>query len=311
MILIGSRALALRAGHCLARKPLDFDWVCTCEEYNRWMTEQSHRVSPTKVYALPEFDKQIVESNTTPCEFEIITEDHSSQLLDELVRADKDAIDTPFGLVPSLDLLYTIKMSHRFKKFNQSAVGFWKTAIDIHSMRRAGAVVRDEYKEFLKLREQESYAAQKHPKLNVSKDAFFKDDGIQYVHDHDDIHESVKLLDRPAYTYYLKDGEQVLCDKAKFFNCSEEIRLAGVIEEGLTLSIERSLVPFGTWSPRDAFLFALAKTASSITSGWFRAYCHDHLFEAIKGYPELYWAKFQDDVKAGKVRPFNPSKGAQ
>ena len=65
MILIGSRALALRAPGALSRKPLDFDWCSTKQEFDTWMETNSHKVSPTKVYELPEFHKWIVEGTHT------------------------------------------------------------------------------------------------------------------------------------------------------------------------------------------------------------------------------------------------------
>jgi hypothetical protein len=309
MILIGSRALALRCPGALSRKPLDFDWVCTKEEFDTWMETSSHKVSPTKVYELPEFNKWIVESNSTPCEFEITKSGTSSELLARLVENDPETISTPFGLIPSLDLLWTIKDSHKFKKFNYSAAGFWKTAIDWHTMRSLGADFRPEYVPFHKLRQEEAYAGQKHPKLNVSKDNFFKDDAIDYRWDHDDIHVSVAPNGTPAYTLYLKDNEPVLCDRAKFFACPREVQLAGVVQEASVLAIERSKVPHGdTWSDKQAWMFALSKVCSSITSGWFRQFAFENVFDVIRLYPENYWTKFQTDIAAGKVKPFTGNK---
>ena len=173
MILIGSRALALRCPSALTRPPCDFDWVCTQVEYEGWMDKNADKIRPTKVYALPEFNKQIVEGSTN-LEFEIITPGHSTELLAELVYGDKDSINTPFGKIPSLDMLFSIKDAHRFKKFNYDASGFWKTAIDYHMMKSAGAVIRPEYAAFHKMREAESYAAQKHPKLNTRQRELFQ-----------------------------------------------------------------------------------------------------------------------------------------
>jgi hypothetical protein len=175
-------------------------------------------------------------------------------------------------------------------------------------MKHMGATIRPELVEFHKLREQESYMAQRHPKLNVSKDAFFKDDGIQYVFDHDDLHRSVMLGSRPAYENYLADNEQIKCSKEKFFAVSEDIRLAGALEEGLTLALERSQISKpGVWSPDKSFRFAYAKVCSSITSGWFRQYCYQHIPEVLKLYEKTsknYWEKFQSDVQSGLVKPF-------
>src|SRR5258708_6032261 len=129
MILIGSRAASLRLGQAFTRKCVDFDWVCTQEEFDFWMEKNSAKVNPTKVYQQPEFHKIIVEGSTN-CEFEIIQPGSSNELLVGLVENDPETIDTMFGKIPNLDLLFTIKDAHKYKKFHTSSHGFWKTAID-------------------------------------------------------------------------------------------------------------------------------------------------------------------------------------
>lgn len=299
MILIGSRALMLRAPHLLLRKPEDFDFVCTKSEFGEWLAENDDKVRPTKIY--PEKDGQkIIVEGASNCEFEIIMTDNSAGLLHDLVAKDPDILDTSFGLIPNLDMLFTIKSSH---KYLRNSPHFWKTMLDYQILKRSGAVVRPEYKEFLKLREKETYNY-KHPKLNQNKDGFFADDNIQYVYDHDTIHQSVAVFDGvPAYTRYMKDGEEVQCDKAKFFACPRKIQLAGVIEEAAVLAIERSLVPHpDVWTPKYAWKFALSKVCSSITSGWFREFAYENAFDVLKLYPENYWEKFQHDVESGLVK---------
>lgn len=299
MILVGSRALVLRAPRLCTRAPKDFDFVCTQDEFNNWMEKNSAKINPSKVY--PEKNKMIVEGSTN-CEFEITAPDTSTQMLIDLVESDPETLDTPFGKIPNVDMLFTIKSSHKYLK---NSPHFWKTMVDYRILKHAGAVVRPEYATFLKLREKETYNYS-HPKLNQSKDGFFADDAIQYVWDHDTIHESVARGERPAYTYYMKDGEQVQCDKNKFFALPEQVRMNGVIEEAAVLAIERSLVPHsGVWTPEYAWKFALSKVCSSITSGWFRAFAYENALEILKQYPEGYWEKFQADVKSGLVRPFS------
>lgn len=101
----------------------------------------------------------------------------------------------------------------------------------------------------------------------------------------------------------MKDGAEVQCDKAKFFACSREVQLAGVVEEAAVLAIERSLVPHpGVWSPKYAWKFALSKVCSSITSGWFREFAYENALDVLKLYPANYWDKFQKDVESGLVR---------
>lgn len=299
MILVGSRALALRAPHLLMRQCKDFDFVCTGDEFNQWIKTNSEKVGVKKVY--PEKNKMIVEGSSN-CEFEINAPGTSTEMLLDLVEGDSESIETSFGWVPTLDMLFTIKSSH---KYLRNSPHFWKTLVDYHIMKRVGAKVRPEYQEFLKLREKETYNYA-HPKLNVTKDNFFKDDGIDYKWDHDDIHKSVARGERPAYTYYLKDGEQVQCSKAKFFAVPQEVRLNGVVEEAAVLAIERSLVPHpGVWSPEYAWKFALAKVCSSITSGWFREFAYENCLEILKQFPTGYWEKFQDDIAKGLVKPYD------
>lgn len=296
MILLGSRALFIRAKQILLREPKDFDFLCSQEEYQSWLEENESKIKPSKIY--PYQNKMIVEGNTN-CEFEIIQPNTSSELADKLISSDPESIDTPFGKIPNLDMLFTFKTSHRYKK---NSPHFWKTVADWHLMKSIGAQVRPEYEAFLKLREKETYNYS-HPKLNQSKENFFKDDNISYVYDHDDIHKSVALYDRPAYTYYLKDGSPVMTDKNKFFACERKIQLAGVIEEAAVLAIERSLVPHpGVKTPHEAWKFALSKVCSSITSGYFRQFGYENILEILKLYPKNYWNKFQHDVDSGLIK---------
>lgn len=301
MILIGSRALMLRAPKALMRAPVDFDWICTQEEFDTWVKEQSHKVEPTKIYPLNDGKKMIVEGRTN-CEFEIIQPSSSSELLQSLVMNDKHSLHTSFGLIPNLDLLFTIKSSHKYLK---NSPYFWKTFLDYHVMKKMGASIRPEYQEFFKLREKETYTY-KLPNLNQDKKNFFSDDGLQYVWDHDSIHKAVAIFDKPAYLYYAKDNAEVQSDKAKFFACERAIQLAGVVEEAATLAIERSLVPHpGVWTPEYAWRFALSKVCSSITSGWFRSFAYENGMEIVKLYPTNYWDKFQAGIKSGLVKPYS------
>jgi hypothetical protein len=304
MILIGSRALGLRASSALLRTPADFDFVCSQQEYEQWLDRNANKIGMTRAYTVADGKKRIVEGQTN-CEFEIIQSDTSSQLLVELVEKDPESIHTPFGYVPTFDLLFTLKASHKYLK---NSPHFWKTLIDYHVMKKLGAKVRPEYQQFLKMREKETYSYQ-HPKLNQNKQQFFSDDQIQYVYDHDTIHQSVAIHDKPAYLHYMKDGAQVQTDKNKFFSAPRSIQLAGVIEEAAVLAIERSLVPHpGVKTPEQAWRFALSKVCSSITSGWFREFAYDNALEIIKLYPTNYWEKFQRDVASELVKPYTGTK---
>ena len=302
MILIGSRALKLRAMGSFNRVPKDFDFIATQDEVTDWLSKNLSKFKEFKAYSLEgKHDKYIVEGDSI-CEFELVKPNTSTEMLVDLVKSDPKTIETSFGLLPSLDMLFTIKSSHKHLK---NSPFFWKNLQDYHLMKSLGAVVRPEFKDFLKLREKETYNYS-HPKLNQSKKDFFSDDGLQYEVDHDDIHESVKRFEKPAYSYYLKDNAQVDCDKEKFFNCPEEIQLAGVVEEAAVLAIERSLIPHpGVMNPAQAWHFAFSKVCTSITSGWFRNFAYENAPQILKLYPDGYWEKFQQDRQNGLVRAFS------
>lgn len=290
------------------RKPLDFDWVCTQEEYDTWVKEHSAKVNPSKMYSVEDnnITKHIVEGATN-CEFEIIKEGTSSALLKELVENDPGTINTEmFGLVPSVNLLFAIKDSHKFKKFEtgRGAANFWKTAIDWHYMKYLGAEIKSEHQEFVKLRSSETYT-HKLPNLMASKAEFFNDaHGVHYEFDHDSLHESQKHLDKPAYLYYAKDGQPVFSDKEKFFTVSNDIRVYGAIEEASVLALERAILPNHEHKMElyQAWTFALAKICTTITSGFFRKWCFENVFDIVKAYPADYYEKFQIGLKNGVVK---------
>ena len=293
MILIGSRALAFRAPFLLKRQPKDFDFIADESEANAWIKQRK----PSKVEEIE--GKIIAHCDGVPCEFELIKKDYSSSLLKELVESDSDPLETPFGLVPNLNLLFTIKSSHKYLK---NSIFFWKTACDYHLMKMAGAKILPEYKPFLKLREKETYTY-KHPKLHQSKKNFFADDNVTYKYDHDSIHEAMKHLDRPAYTYFQKDGAEVQCDKEKFFSLPMKTRLYATLEESYVLALERSQIPHpGALTPKQSFKLALSKTASSITSGWFRKFSFDNIFTVLKMYDDNYVERFKQALEKGIIK---------
>ncbi len=290
MILIGSRALKLRAGSLLDREPRDFDFVSYENEAGAWLTNHNRE-------SVRESSK-LISDGSPPVEFDLITPGSSNELLNVLVKSDKDTFETSFGLVPNLDILYTLKSSHKHRK---NSPYFWKNLRDYHRMKGAGATVRPEYQAFLKLREKETYTYA-HPNLMQGKKDFF-DASVQYTYDHDSIHRAVALQDRPAYTYFAKENEEVFSSKTKFYEQSREIQLNSVVEESAVLAIERSLVPFpGKMTPKDAWLYALSKVCTSIASGWWRAFAYDNAPAILQMYPEGYYEKFQLGLASGIVK---------
>lgn len=234
-------------------------------------------------------------------EAEITWDGSTAKMLHDLILADPKTIYADGLAYASLDVCYMLKMSHRYLK---NSPHFLKTMKDIRNLRQFGAAIRPEHKAFLKEREKVTYWY-KHPKLNKSKKEFFNGDGVKYVYDHDSIHESVKEGERPAYTYFQSENTEVMCDMKKFFEIDEQIRLNAVYEESCVLALERSIIPFGT-DYEKAFVMALEKVCTSITSGKFREFSYNN-YDKVRGmYKESTFDKFFDDVLNDKVMLAHP-----
>lgn len=224
-------------------------------------------------------------------------DDTNSQLLDLHRCAPTSSLADLEVVYPNLDWLYTLKMSHRFKK---NSPHFHKTMSDILFMRTLGAKIAD--LDWFELRQRQTLT--KHPKLNQSKGAFFDTPGINYVYDHDSIHLAMALGSRPAYEEY-KDGE-VWCSKRLWDEQPHIVQLRGVLEEALVLALERSQIPFDfkpnlIWS----FKFALEKVCTSITSGWFREFAWEHYHQVLDQFSQLPWNyvdRFQECLQQNIIR---------
>lgn len=301
IIILGSTALNYH--NILENLPRDLDILGNYDEVVSFMNSQDTK--PIQIYPFNSGKKLVAKFKNQIIEAEINWDHGSSKMLFDLALNESEPIKLPYTnfLIPSLDLLYTLKMSHRYLR---NSPHFLKTMNHIHLMRKHGSKIKDEYKEFFKVREEETYWY-KHPKLNVKKDNFFKDDGIQYIFDHDDIHKSIKHLEKPAYQYYSTD--EVMCSKKKFEECSEEIKLYGVLEEAYVLALERSQIPFKDSptcpTPKKSFEIALQKVSSSITSGYFREYAWENYHKVLELYNEKYLEIFWNKVNLGEVKLFN------
>lgn len=295
MIVIGSEALRYHVH--LDRIVRDIDVVGTLKELKCLMKN----VKPDMSYPIEGGKKYIIKFNGRICEFEIAWPDSTAE---QVVNLNKDSkyyienADLGFLIVPCLNFLYTLKMSHRFKK---NSVNFLKTMEDIYRMRQfVSTDIKDEYKSFFKVRQSEQMAA--HPKLNVDKESFFTEN-FPYVYDHDSIHEVVKHLSKPAYAYFKPEQSDVMTDRKMFEQLPLAVRLYSVLEEAYVLAIERSQVPHGTLiTPYDSFLIAMKKVCTSITSGWWREFAWEHYYDVIKMYDDKYIKYFWEGVNAGEVK---------
>jgi hypothetical protein len=304
MILIGSEALRAR-GIMVERTRYDIDVI---GEYDAIVDYAKFKGNIKSCYPVDSGKKLVVKTDKIIIEGELTWPDSNAAALEALILNDPDTIyarDLVGSTIPSLDVLYMLKMSHRYLR---NSPHFMKTMRDIHMLRAAGAKIRPEHEEFYKERMRVTYDY-KHPKLAVTKDNFFKGDGVTYIYDHDSIHEAVKHLAKPAYNYYKPDENDVYCSKDLFYEAPEMVRLLGGLEESYVLALERSQIPFpGKMKPEESFDFALMKVCTSITSGWFREFCWEHYDDIRDLYDPNYVTRFWQAVEDGIVMHYDPQQ---
>jgi hypothetical protein len=306
ILVIGSQAL--KANHvAIGRMPADMDIIATYDDTIEF-AKVFHKGVKYTTLSFDDGQKFVSRSSEGILEAEIAwAGSNQMQLLD--LRWDQ-AIHGEFGVrFASLDVLYALKMSHRYKK---NSPHFLKTMRDIQAIRKyynpgqswGNPILKDWYAR----REAETYSYS-HPKLNQTKREFFNPIGADgqplYRYDHDSIHEAVKISHQPAYKYYSIKGQEVLSSREKFMAQPRYIQLYGVLEESYVLALERSQIPFaGKVSHKESFDMALEKVCTSITSGWFREFAWEN-YDAVQNlYIGDYVDKFNTALSRGVIRPF-------
>lgn len=302
MLLIGSHALKHHVD--LNRIPKDYDIICTHDEFQKWL--KPLRLNIEECFPINNGKKVIVKTEENIFEFEIAWDSSTAKELLELHSSLPCTYEKMLGdiIIAPLNTLYVLKMSHRFKK---NSPHFLKTMSDIKLMRTKNATMPDDLMNWFLKREKETYDYA-HPNLNQSKNNFFDpNQGISYIYDHDSIHESMKHLDKPAYTFFKENDKEVKCNKNLFENLPYTVRLFSVLEETYVLALERSQIPFkNKILPKKSFLIALEKVCTSISSGWWRDFAWENYNTVLELYDENYTIKFWNAVEKGEVKLWNP-----
>lgn len=304
MLIIGSLAMQ----HHFPQDniiPRDTDLIGTLDEFRTW-TRSFAKGDIILCKPLSATKMHVRDRDGWNYEFEIAGDQTTNERL-----LDRYSAGIGITFAP-LEVLLMLKLSHRYRR---NSPHFLKTMRDIQKLRAAGVVLDEWLEEVLEQREKETYTY-KHPKLDVSKHAFFDGDGVNYVYDHDSLHLTQALTYKetgnhadtlcpevalyPAYTFYMKEGSEVMTSKEKFFAVDEIIRLRGVYEETCVLALERSQIPFPEAKPRKSFEYALMKVCTSITSGWFREFAWENYDKIL----DIYEKEGED----GYLKRFNANK---
>lgn len=316
MILIGSRALELH-GLSRDRKTYDFDVIM---DGNRLpaLLKTVQEGNPDIRMLVIDGNHIALRDSTKPAEDRILDVelawDHSSgALLLDMARGDRWALTefqfhgvTMEAYVPPLEVLYQLKLSHRYKR---NSPHFAKTMHDIHRIRDHAAWCKillsyPSDPSWYTLREKETYDYH-HPKLRQGKSEFFSNDNVQYKYDHDTLHLAVKHDVYPAYQAFSVPGQEVLSSRGRFDVLPAGAKLNAVLEEAYVLALERSQIPFNFQpDPKKSFDMALEKVCTSITSGWFREFAWEN-YHAVRGMYDLRYVDwFHHALKAGTVKEF-------
>ena len=237
-LLVGSGALR---AHGIEKMPRDIDLIAKPEAIGD--IRKDFNCKGEKYTSIPTSGgkKWLIKTKDIIYDIEVAWPESLADDLLHLVLVYDKFVDLEKYIVPSIDVLYTLKMSHRYLRNSRH---FLKTMEDIHYLRtRYDAKIPEWLERWYRLRQKETYNYE-HPVLNTNTATFFDTPNITYTYNHDDIHQAMKLYAMPAYHYYMKDGEEVLCDKDKFFKLSNTMRLTGVYEEAIVLALERSQIPF-------------------------------------------------------------------
>ena len=139
---------------------------------------------------------------------------------------------------------------------------------------------------------------QRNPNLMQTKDDFF-DDAVTKKYDHDYLHELFAYYDKPLYTRMLTDEKLAWCSKSQWETFTHEDQLRCVAEETYVIAAERFMIPKNwNYSTKLAYIKALDKVCTTLTSGWFRD-------KAIDYYPEI--VNLYDDRRFSVVQSLLPT----
>ena len=175
--------------------------------------------------------------------------------------------------------VYTIKMSHVVYDIKWD-----KTKLDILHLKNKGCVIIPDLYKALIEHWKIVHGNKDFLSLKQNKDDFFTDN-VTYIYDHDYLHELVAHPNKPMYTNCLRDGEQVLIDKDKFFGMWFEDQVRMFREEIAVIACERWVLNpkfNGKISWYRAHMYSVRKTVTTLTKGWASRFIVENLEHFVK-----------------------------
>lgn len=176
--------------------------------------------------------------------------------------------------VLSMKGLSLVKRSHlhRDLSFDKHITLYWKY------LQHQSTFWTEEDRQFLKHRTEMTLERfpQLKPNLNQSVKSFF-DDAVYKKYSHDYLHELFAYEDKPMYTKLQINPELARCERNLWDNLSYRQKVKCVAEETQVIATERFLVPKDWEYPaKAAYIKALQKVCTTLTSGWFRDFALDN-----------------------------------
>lgn len=178
------------------------------------------------------------------------------------------------------DSLYTLKLSHMGFDIN------WGKHFIQLKQKHGYCIIN--YPVFIELHKfwEKYYNNKNSIRLNKTSKEFFNQ---SFNQEHDELHEFFKLHDEPIYKKFLKDNEDILPDKQKFYDLDYQLMIDSVIEETMVTSYERK-TPL-----KHGFKHLITK----LSKGWWNRFCIINLFEIMKRLEEI------DPIFKQKVNQLN------
>lgn len=300
MIVVGS----VPVSHILKRRTKDTDIVATRDEFEKLLI--NHKGEYTNNGGFIQDDQS---------RYDFIFSDNWSSWID-IENYCVDYTNTIFGKIKCItpNIACIVKKSHLYRQLE-----FYKHITDFHVLWRYCSQGRG-WLEFL---EEEGLKSiynnlcsdtkknypDKTPSLNKTKQEFF-DDYVEKFFVHDDIHYVVKHYNKPIYEY-CQNEQEVLCDKQMWLSLSHSDKILMVVEEALTIALERKLIPLFINNQeykryyRNAYYYAVMRICTNLCRGWFREFSQLNYPEIIKYDYTTKFNYFFDQVNLGNIKRLN------